>query len=56
MCATFNSNPWTTIVSDYSPTYTSDEFDISILYKWQSFLSRHIPKHNVQIIDGNINI
>ena len=55
MCASFNGNSCTTIVSCYSPTNASDETDIITFYKEHSFLVRYIPKHNV-LIDMNAQI
>ena len=55
MCASFNGNPCTTIISCYSPTNISDETDIITFYNEQSSLVRHIPKHNVLTIGGDMN-
>ena len=55
ICATFNGNPCTTIVSCYSPTNASDESDITTFYNELSSLARHTPKHNVLIIGGDMN-
>ena len=54
ICATFNDNPCTPIISFYSPISTSDETGINT-YKELYSLVRHIPKHNVLIIGGNMN-
>ena len=42
ICATFNGNPYTMIISYYSPTNASDEADIIAYYKL-FYLVRHIP-------------
>ena len=55
MCATFNGNPYTTIVSYYSPITASDETDITTFYDELSSLARHIHKHNVLVIGGDMN-
>ena len=55
MCATFNGNLSTTIVSCYSPTNASDEIDITTFYNRLSSSVRHIPKHNILIMGGDIN-
>ena len=55
MCASFNSNPNTTILSSYSPTNASDETDIITFYNKLSSLVQHIPKHNTLIISGDMN-
>ena len=56
MCASFNGNWCTTIISCYSPTNASDETDIITFYNELSFLVQHIPKHNVQFISwGDMN-
>ena len=52
MCATFNSNPSTTIISCYRPT---DETNTTTFYNELSFV-RHIFKHNVLIIGEGINV
>ena len=53
MCATFNGNPFSTIVSTHSPT--GDETDITTLYNELSSLAQHIYKHNALIFDGSMN-
>ena len=56
MIATFNGNPFTTIISCYSPT-TSSDVDIAIeFYSNVSNLITEIPKHNVKIIGGDMNV
>ena len=55
MCAPFNRNPCTTIVSSYSPTDASDETDFNNFKNGLFFLVRHIPKYNVVIIGGDMN-
>ena len=51
-----NGNPCTTIISCYSPTNASDEKDIDIFYNELSFLICSIPKYNVLIIGGDMNV
>ena len=46
MCATFNGNPCTMIVSSYCLINASDETDITIFY---NKLAQHILKHNIPI-------
>ena len=53
-CASFNGNPCTTIVSCYIPTNVSEEADIITFYNELSSL-RHILKHNILIISGDMN-
>ena len=48
-----NGNPWTTIISCYSPTNASDEMDVITFYNELSSLVQHIPKHNIVIISGD---
>ena len=55
MCATFKSNPCTTIVSYYCHINASDETDFLPLYNELSYLVRHIPNHNIPIISGDTN-
>ena len=55
VCATFNYNPCTSIVSSNSPTNASDETDITTFYNELSSLVGHIPKHNVLIIGRDMN-
>ena len=55
MCTTFNGNPYITIFSPNSSTNASDKTDIFIFYNGLSYFARHIPKHNVLIIHGDMN-
>ena len=55
MFASFNGNPCTTIVSCYCPTNANDETNIIAFYNELSSFVRHIPKHNVPIIGGDMN-
>ena len=55
MCTLFDSNTSKTIVSSYSHTDASDETDIITFYDELSSLVRHIPKHNLLIIGGDMN-
>ena len=50
-CVTFNGNPCETLISFYSPINTSDE----TFYNKLSHFVRHIPKHNVLIINRDMN-
>ena len=52
---TFDGNPSTTIISCYSPINVSDETDLIAFYNELSSLVRSIPKHNVLIIEGDMN-
>ena len=54
MVAMFNGNPCTTIITCYSLTTASDDTDLDTFYN-ELILSCSIPKHNVQIIGGDIN-
>ena len=56
MCATFNGNPSTTIIYCLSPTNASNETDITTFHDELSSLTGHIPKHNVLIIGGDVNV
>ena len=56
MCATFNGDPCTTMVSCYSPASASDESDITTFYDGLSSLARHIPKYNDLIIERDMNV
>ena len=53
--ATFNGNPATTLISCYSPTNTSEEQDVISFYEELSALTRHVPKHNLLIVAGDMN-
>ena len=55
MHALINGIPWTTTVSCYGPTNTSDETDIITFHHELSSLVWYIPKHNVLIIGGDMN-
>ena len=54
MVATFNGNPRSTI-SCFSPTNVSKETELINFYNELSSLARSIPKHNILIIDGELN-
>ena len=56
MVATFSSTSSTTIISCYSPTNGSDETNLIILYNELSSLVCSIPKHNILIIRGDMNV
>ena len=56
MCATFNGNHCITSISCYSSTNASDETDITTFYNGLSFLAEHIPKYNIEIIDGDMHL
>ena len=55
MVATFNGNPSMTIISCYSPINVSDKTDPFAFYNELSSIVKSIPKHNVLIIDGDMN-
>ena len=55
MCASFNGNLYTTIVSCNSPSCASEELDITSFYNELSSLAWYITKHNVLIIGGSMN-
>ena len=54
-CTSFNGNPYSTIISCYSPTIASDETDMITFYNELSSLVWHFFKHNVPIIGWNMN-
>ena len=54
-CGTFTDNPYTTIVPCNSSTNASDKTNITTFYDGLSSLARHILKHNVLIISGDMN-
>ena len=54
--ATFNGNLSATIISCYSPTNVSDETDLNAFYDGLTFLVRSIPKHNVLVTGGDVNV
>ena len=56
MVATFNGNPRATIISCYSPTNVSEETELIAFYDELSPLVRSIPKHNVLVIGGDMNV
>ena len=55
MIATFNGNPYTIIISCYSPTNVRDETNILTFYNNLSSLVHCILKYNVLIIAGGMN-
>ena len=55
MVATFNGNPYATIISCDSPTKVSEETDLITFYNELSSLVRTILKHNVLVIGGDMN-
>ena len=55
-CATINNYSCTTIISCNRPTNLSDEKGVIILYDKLSSFIQHIPKHNVLIIGGDMNV
>ena len=56
MVATFNGNSTTTIISCYSPTNVCEEAELIAFHNELSSLVRSIPKHNVLIIGGAMNV
>ena len=56
MCATFNGDPRITIVACYSLINASNKTDIDTFYNMLSSLAWHIPKHNILIINEDINV
>ena len=56
ICASDNENLCTTIVSFNSSSNASDETDIITIYDELSLLVWHIPKHNVLIINRDMNV
>ena len=54
MVAIFNGNSRATIIC-YSPTNVSEETELIAFYDELSSLVRSIPKHNLLVIDGDIN-
>ena len=55
MCFSFNGNPCTTSIFYYIPTNTRDKTDIINFYNKLSSLVRSISKHNVLLIEGDVN-
>ena len=53
--ATFNGNPCTTVISCYSPTNVSVESEVTDFFEELSSLVRHVPKHHVLTIGGDMN-
>ena len=56
MIVTFQGNPQTSVISCNSQTNVSDEQETEILYIKLTCLTRQIPKHNVLIIGGDLNV
>ena len=56
LAATFNGKPRATIISCYSPTNVSEEIELIAFYDELSSLVRSIPKHNLLVIDGHMNV
>ena len=54
MCATFNGNIYTIIISCCYPTYVSNERDIAFKNELYSLIW-YIPKYNILIMSGNMN-
>ena len=54
ICAAFNGNPSTTIISCYSSTNAGDETNFNIFYNDLSSLVRSIPKYNTLIVGGDM--
>ena len=55
ICATFNVNLCSTIISCYCPTNASDEINITTFFDGLSSLAQHIPKHNISIISRDMD-
>ena len=55
MVVTFNGNPSTIIIPCYNPTNVSEETELIAFYDELSSLLHSIPKHNVLVIDGDMN-
>ena len=53
--ATFNGNPFTTVVCCYSPTNVSEEQDVINFHNDLSSLVRFVPRNNVLVIGGDMN-
>ena len=53
MCASYNGNPSTTIISCNSPT---NAWDNTTFYNGLFSLAQHIPNLNVLIIGGDMNV
>ena len=54
MIMNFHRNPHTTVMSYYSLTNVSDEQDTDRFYTDLTSLTRHIPKYNLLIIEGDL--
>ena len=55
MIVNFQGNPQMSVISCYSPTNINDDQETEIFYTKLTYLTRHIPKHNVLIIEGDLN-
>ena len=55
LAATFNGNPRAIIISCYSPTNVSEETKLVTFYDELSSLVRSILKHNLLVINGDMN-
>ena len=55
MVATFNANPFITIISCYSPINASDKTDLTNFYNELFSFIYSIPEHKVLIIGGDMN-
>ena len=51
----FKGNPELSVVSCYSPTNTSEEFDVEDFYNDLNAVVRQVPSHNVLIVAGDFN-
>ena len=47
--------PCTTVISCYSPTNVSDEYETTSFYDELSSLIRQVPKHSVPMMRGDMN-
>ena len=56
LVATFTGNPSAKIISCYNPTNVSEETDLIAFYNELSSFLCSIPKHNVLVIDGDMNV
>ena len=56
MATSFNGNPRATIISCYNPTNVSEETGLVTFYDELSSLVSSIPKHNVLVIGGDMNV
>ena len=55
MVATFNDNPWATVISCYCPTNVNEETELIAFYDELSSPVRSIPKDIVLVIGGDMN-